>query len=206
MAKVEWEYEIVEKPFCEQLKSMGWEWLEGDTDVPELTDRTTFREVLLKGRLSAALTRINLRDGKPWLDETRIARAIRDMEQAAGHGLMEINQSATELLLKGTIADGLPDCDFGRSQPKIPPTTITDAEFEKVLQSQGSSRARAAQMQHAARYHIIGFSNQNPSYAKKMSEKLEEILQRFKDDWKQRKEELQTKARNLFWCGVMEGD
>lgn len=39
-----------------------------------------------------------------------------------------------------------------------------------------------------------------------MSEKLEEILQRFKDDWKQRKEELQTKARNLFWCGVMEGD
>lgn len=86
MAKVEWEYEIVEKPFCEQLKSMGWEWLEGDTDVPELTDRTTFREVLLKGRLSAALTRINLRDGKPWLDETRIARAIRDMEQAAGHG------------------------------------------------------------------------------------------------------------------------
>jgi type I restriction enzyme, R subunit len=37
--------------------------------------------------------------------------------------------------------------------PKIPPTAITDAEFEKVLQAQGSSRARAAQMQHAARYH-----------------------------------------------------
>ena len=47
--------------------------------------------------------------------------------------------------------------------PKIPPTTITDAEFEKVLQAQISSRARATQMQHAARYHIIGFSNQNPS-------------------------------------------
>lgn len=31
MAKVEWEYEIVEKPFCDQLKSMGWEWLEGVT-------------------------------------------------------------------------------------------------------------------------------------------------------------------------------
>ena len=46
--------------------------------------------------------------------------------------------------------------------PKIPPTAITDAEFEKVLQAQTSSRARAAQMQHAARYHIIGFSNQNP--------------------------------------------
>jgi type I restriction enzyme R subunit len=66
--------------------------------------------------------------------------------------------------------------------PKIPPTAITDAEFEKVLLAQTSGRARAAQMQHAARYHIIGFSNQNPAYARKMSERLEEILQRFKDD------------------------
>ena len=74
--------------------------------------------------------------------------------------------------------------------PKIPPTAITDAEFERVLQAQTSSRARAAQMQHAARYHIIGFSNQNPAYARKMSERLEEILQRFKDDWDALEREL----------------
>jgi len=74
--------------------------------------------------------------------------------------------------------------------PKVPPTMITDAEFEKVLQAQISSRARATQMQHAARYHIIGFSNQNPAYARKMSEKLEEILQRFKDDWDALEREL----------------
>jgi type I restriction enzyme, R subunit len=74
--------------------------------------------------------------------------------------------------------------------PKIPPTAITDAEFEKVLQAAGSSRARAAQMQHAARYYIIGFSNQNPAYARKMSERLEEILQRFKDDWNVLEREL----------------
>src|SRR5439155_19283503 len=67
--------------------------------------------------------------------------------------------------------------------PKIPPTMITDAEFEKVLATQSNSRARAAQMQHAARFHITGFSNQNPLYARKMSEKLEDILRRFKDDW-----------------------
>jgi type I restriction enzyme R subunit len=74
--------------------------------------------------------------------------------------------------------------------PKIPPTAITDAGFEKVLQAQASSRARAAQMQHAARYHIIGFSNQNPAFARKMSERLEEILQRFKDDWNALEREL----------------
>ena len=74
--------------------------------------------------------------------------------------------------------------------PKIPPTAITDAEFEKVLQSQPSIRARAAQMQHAARYHIIGFSSQNPAFARKMSEKLEVILQRFKNDWNVLEREL----------------
>jgi type I restriction enzyme R subunit len=74
--------------------------------------------------------------------------------------------------------------------PKIPPTAITDADFEKVLKAQTSSRARAAQMQHAARYHIIGFNNQNPAFARKMSEKLEEILKRFKDDWDALEREL----------------
>jgi len=45
-------------------------------------------------------------------------------------------------------------------------------------------------MQHAARYHIIGLSSQNPSYAQKMSQRLEEILQRFKDDWDALEREL----------------
>src|SRR5438093_2448856 len=115
--KIQWEYDLVEKPFCAQLKAMGWQWLEGDTDVPYLTERENFREVLLKERLAAALRKLNLRDGQSWLDDTRIARALRDLEQATGHRLMEINQSATELLLKGTVADGLPDWRQGRPQP-----------------------------------------------------------------------------------------
>jgi type I restriction enzyme R subunit len=81
--------------------------------------------------------------------------------------------------------------------PKIPPTAITDAEFERVLAGQTSSRARAAQMQHAARYHIIGFSHQNPAYAQKMSDKLEEILRRFKDDWEALERELRQFIEEL---------
>lgn len=114
--KIQWEYDLVEKPFCEQLKAMGWQWLAGDTDVPELTERETFREVLLKDRLTAALRKLNLRDRQPWLDDARIARAIRDLEQASGHRLIEVNRAATELLLKGTVADGLPEWDYGRPQ------------------------------------------------------------------------------------------
>src|SRR6185437_4394485 len=83
MPKIEWEYDLVEQPFCQQLHAMGWEWLEGDVDVAELTGRATFREVLIKERLADALRKINLRNGQPWLDDERIARAIRDIEQAA---------------------------------------------------------------------------------------------------------------------------
>ena len=117
MSKIQWEYDLVEKPFCEQLHAMGWEWIEGDPDVPESTERASSSEVLLRGRLTAGLRKLNLRDGQPWLDDVRIARAIRDLEQAAGQRLMEINQSAAELLLKGTVAEGLPDWDYGRQQP-----------------------------------------------------------------------------------------
>ena len=81
--------------------------------------------------------------------------------------------------------------------PKIPPTAITDAEFEQILLKLDSSRARAAQMQHAARYHIIGFTNQNPSYARKMSERLEEILKKFKDDADALERELRTLIDDL---------
>ncbi len=115
--KIEWEYDLAERPFCEQLQGMGWEWIEGDPDLPESTERDSSREVLLRGRLAAALRKLNLRNGQPWLNEVRVAHAIRELEHAAGHQLMEVNQSATVLLLKGTVADGLPDWEQGRPQP-----------------------------------------------------------------------------------------
>ena len=117
MSKIQWEYNLVERPFCEQLQKMGWSWLEGDVDVAAFTERESFREVLLKRRLKDALRRINLRDGSPWLDETRLEKAVRDLERPGGHRLMEINQAATGLLLKGTVADGLSDWDNGRPRP-----------------------------------------------------------------------------------------
>lgn len=117
MSKIEWEYDLVERPFCEQLKAMGWQWIEGDVDVPELTERANFREVILRGRLVAALQKLNLRDGKPWLDEDRIHRIIQQLLHPAAHGLMQVNEAITQTLLTGTVIDGLPDWEAGRPQP-----------------------------------------------------------------------------------------
>ena len=51
--KTQWEYDLVERPFCEQLKAMGWQWIEGDKDVPDFTERANFREVSLTVRVPA---------------------------------------------------------------------------------------------------------------------------------------------------------
>jgi type I restriction enzyme, R subunit len=32
--KIQWEYDFVERPFCEQLQAMGWTWIVGDVDAP----------------------------------------------------------------------------------------------------------------------------------------------------------------------------
>jgi type I restriction enzyme R subunit len=45
------DYTLVELPFIEQLQQMGWDYLEGDTGVPYLTERENFRQVLLTDRL-----------------------------------------------------------------------------------------------------------------------------------------------------------
>src|SRR5687767_949951 len=97
----------VELPLIEQLQGMGWQHLEGDTDVPYLTERGSFREVLLLERLRAAVRRINRYDaGQEWLDDSRVEQAVTDLERLGAHRLMEANQAATRLLLEGTQVPG----------------------------------------------------------------------------------------------------
>ncbi len=81
MAQSPDEKTYVEVPFIKQLKEMGWDHIEGDIDVPYLTERESFRDVLLTGRLWAALKRINLDDeGKPWLDDERTSYVVSQLE------------------------------------------------------------------------------------------------------------------------------
>lgn len=110
------EFATVESPFIDQLVGMGWKVVTGNLDHPSVTGRETFREVLVKSDLRRAIERINLRDGKPWLDGARISQAVSALERIVAPKLIEANQQATELLMKGIAVDGLPDWDQGRSQ------------------------------------------------------------------------------------------
>ena len=111
-----WELEDVEKPFVVQLQGLGWTPVEGSLDDPALTERKSFAEVLQESVLRERLRAINLRDGQPWLDEERLDEAVAAITRLGAAKLMEANQKATELLLKGITVDGLPGWDGGRGQ------------------------------------------------------------------------------------------
>jgi type I restriction enzyme R subunit len=110
------EWTEVEEPFLDQLISMGWKVVMGSLDHPSVTGRESFREVLIKPDLRKAIERINLRDGQPWLDEARLSQAVSALDRIGPPKLMEANQEATELLLKGVAVEGLPDWDGGRAR------------------------------------------------------------------------------------------
>jgi type I restriction enzyme R subunit len=97
------EYIYAEKPTIDQLVSMGWQYIEGSWDNAQITERENFKQVLISDRLKAAIKRINLDDnGNPWLDDTQVNTAVSQLERLTAQQLMEANQAATELLLKGT--------------------------------------------------------------------------------------------------------
>lgn len=112
-----WELETVEKPFVEQLLMMGWRYVEGDLDNPARTGRASFNEVIQEATLRRQLLALNLdATGQPWLDDERLSQAVGAITRIPAHRLMEANQAATELLLKGETVEGLPGWDGGRKQ------------------------------------------------------------------------------------------
>jgi type I restriction enzyme, R subunit len=69
--------------------------------------------------------------------------------------------------------------------PRIPPIAITDASFGDQVQKQVGSRAKASEMEHAIRHHLKKKIDEDPVHYRKLSERLEEILAKFGEDWEQ---------------------
>ncbi len=69
--------------------------------------------------------------------------------------------------------------------PKIPPISITDAQFAAHVEKQVSPRAKASEMEHAARHHIRQHIDEDPVHYGKLSEHLEEILKTYGENWEQ---------------------
>ncbi|NJO27618.1 MAG: type I restriction endonuclease subunit R [Richelia sp. SL_2_1] len=66
---------------------------------------------------------------------------------------------------------------------KVAPVNILDFNFEQRVQQRHSTQTKAAEMEHAIRYHIRTHLDDDPVYYRKLSEKLEQILQNHQSNW-----------------------
>jgi len=103
------EWSEVERPLLRQLARTGWQYIPGDIDVPDLTERENFRQVVLYRRLSEAIKSINADDGP--VDEITVDRAIRQLEATGGQALLEKNRLITERLIKGVYVESTDSSD-----------------------------------------------------------------------------------------------
>ncbi|WP_420433823.1 type I restriction endonuclease subunit R [Candidatus Poriferisocius sp.] len=68
---------------------------------------------------------------------------------------------------------------------KIAPLRITDPDFRSRIKEINSDRAKASEMEHAARHHIREHLDEDPAYYGKLSKRIDEILERLEDRWDQ---------------------
>jgi type I restriction enzyme R subunit len=69
--------------------------------------------------------------------------------------------------------------------PKIPPVELLSHDFIAHVQkhSQGNSEAKASEMEHAIRKHCTVHFDEDPAFYKRLSEKLEKLIQDHHDNW-----------------------
>lgn len=85
--------------------------------------------------------------------------------------------------------------------PRIPPIEIADVGYNEHVARLRSSRARASEMQHAVRYFIRVHINEDPTLYRSLSERLEAILQEFRDNWDELERVLSDFIANVVQQG-----
>ena len=70
--------------------------------------------------------------------------------------------------------------------PRIPPIELLSDDFiaHVLKHSHGDPEAKASEMEHAIRKHCTIHFDEDPAFYKRLSEKLEKLIQEHKDNWK----------------------
>ncbi len=69
--------------------------------------------------------------------------------------------------------------------PKIPPVELLSADFLASVRkhAEGDPEAKASEMEHALRKHYTVHFDEDPAFYKRLSDKLEKLIQEHKNNW-----------------------
>jgi type I restriction enzyme R subunit len=76
--------------------------------------------------------------------------------------------------------------------PKVPPVDLLAEDFIQQLQrhAAGNSEAKASEMEHAIRKHCTVHFDEDPAFYERLSDKLEELIKQYREQWDLLTEEL----------------
>jgi len=115
------EYRNIEKPFLDQLKSLGWEVIDQGMGAipsdPTVSRRASFRDVALLDVFRDSVRTANaLSDGRTWLTDKQLDDLFLELTSHPGKSLIEANRDAMRLLFKAVV-----DCNelTGEEHPEV---------------------------------------------------------------------------------------
>lgn len=116
------EMTLVEIPAVDYLKSLRYDYIDGDKLTAEYGERDSLSEVILNKRMKTSLKKLN-----PWISDDNVNKVIRRISRAEslGTGLLEINEKIYDYIVNLQLTvDQVID---GRKETK----TVKLIEFDK---------------------------------------------------------------------------
>ena len=115
------EFNKVEYPALENLKKLGWTYIEGNKLSPDISEeRNSFKQVVLKKRLYEAIKRLN-----PWIDNENCKKIFRKFTQIFNLDLIEANKEVYKNLTQYISIDQ----DLGDGRKSY---TVKVIDFENI--------------------------------------------------------------------------
>lgn len=130
---------------------------------------------------------LEYQDDAAQLGKIKKRAANRFRDESLAH--IDAGAKVRELIDEHLISEGI--------DPKIPPVSLLDADFAEHVQAQSSDRAKASEMEHAARHHIQKHRDEDPAFYDRLSERLEQIIAEYEEDWKTQRQLFEDLIHDL---------
>ncbi len=113
-----------------------------------------------------------------------ILRVAKERYKDESLNLGDAGQKVRDLINEHLISLGI--------NPKVPPVELLSEDFITQLNKHaaGNAEAKASEMEHAIRKHCTVHHDEDPAFYKSLSQKVENLIDQYQDQWEKLAEEL----------------
>ena len=171
--------------------------LDVDAGIDVLVDEDIRNEFLfLLKKFNRAMDRVlPKKEALNFVDDLKVfsfvAESARHRYRDGKINIRDASQKIRSIVEEYLISKGV--------DPKIPPLSIFSQEFAQKIKKEKSPKARAEELQYAIKEHILVHKEEDPELYERLGEKLEKLLQEYKNNWEKLADSLEElrKEANL---------